>query len=222
MLLCQSAMTITADSAQAASTCVIGVIVALATTALIESRRSDSLTLRKRRGLRSPRRRAGAPCARPARSPRPRRPARRSPSGSRPTGGAGACSARASRTRRAGNSTPTNERQLPVQVDQVDRAARPASSESCTSVSSELTSSVAPVWTSKVSVLVRLLAELRVKSAGCGVEQAREHRAAHRQHARGWPTRRGRTGRRSRRRRARRTGRSIATGTSHSGERAGL
>ena len=47
-LLCQSAVTITADSAQADSTCVIGVIVALATTALIESRRSDSLTLRKR------------------------------------------------------------------------------------------------------------------------------------------------------------------------------
>ena len=47
-LLCQSAVTITADSAQAESTCVIGVIVALATTALIERRRSDSLTLRKR------------------------------------------------------------------------------------------------------------------------------------------------------------------------------
>ena len=43
--LCQSAATITAASAHDASTCVNGVIVAAAITALIESRRSRSLTL---------------------------------------------------------------------------------------------------------------------------------------------------------------------------------
>ena len=46
--LCQSAATITAASAHEASTCVIGVIVAAATTDFIDSRRSLSLTLSKR------------------------------------------------------------------------------------------------------------------------------------------------------------------------------
>ena len=59
LLLCQSATPITAASAHEASTCVIGVIAELATTPLIDSRRSASLSLRKRCACE-----AAAPCRR--------------------------------------------------------------------------------------------------------------------------------------------------------------
>ena len=51
--LCHSASTITADSAQAASICVTGVIVAPATTALSMSRRTRSARARKRADCRA-------------------------------------------------------------------------------------------------------------------------------------------------------------------------